>query len=106
MKNRIAEYTKEIHAVRLIEMFKLMEECEICHSCPASLYYRAGTRFIFEKKFNIHQNTLKTPECIVCKAFLDMPDDTEACPCDHFDTPEEAVEVTKVKLRKAGYDIT
>jgi len=99
---RAEQYTTHLHAIRLVEMLRLIDKAEIIWSCPASVAFGPCNKFLFEKEFNIHEDPVESPECQVCKAFLDVPIDTEACPCDHLGH-DEAMELTKKKLKEGGY---
>lgn len=99
---RAAQYTTHLHAVRLVEMLDLVKNDEIHWHCPASITFGAGKKFLFEEKFNISEDPIESPECQVCKTFVDIPIDTEACPCDHLGNAE-AIEITKKKLKEGGY---
>jgi hypothetical protein len=101
--NRTAEYTEAVHAERLAKFLTETDWEEVHYCCPASVDFQAGRRFIYEVRFDIHQDPVDTPECIVCKRFVGMPTDVEACPCDYFESSEEAIKITKQKLKEKGY---
>jgi hypothetical protein len=99
---RRKRYSREIHISRLVELLRTVKDDEISWHCPASIGFNAGKRFIFEDRFNIREDPVDSPECRTCKAFVGMPLDVEACPCDHLGY-SEAIELTKKLLKEEGY---
>jgi hypothetical protein len=103
MNKRRGQYTTHLHAIRLVEMFEMSKQEDLLWKCPASIGFNPGRKFLFEDKLNLAESPEESPECQVCKTFIGMPTHVEACPCDYFDSTEEAIRLTKIKLKEEGY---
>jgi len=95
------KYTEKVHANRLI---KMLEKPDPCGRCPGQKYYGPHTAFIKGAELD---PTVDHPHheyigCQVCNEFLDMKPAEYGCPCDALGQ-EEALELTRKKLKEKGY---
>ena len=87
-KEYLPEYTEQIHAKRLIEMF---ESTNVCNSCPATNgFVSLPTSYFWKNR-----------PCVVCRKFVDVLD-FSTCPCYFFGFPQ-VIKVTWLKLEEKGY---
>jgi hypothetical protein len=96
----MVKYTKEIHARRLIEM--LETEIRVCLRCPAGEDYRVMQGKYFTRAQYGYLTSIAIHTCDICKEFVGYKD-SQFCPCNYYNSPEETTKVSWIALEKKGY---
>jgi len=96
------EYTKDIHAARLIKMLeKRWPNGEL--GCPAAPRYNPEKRAAALWDYNYDEPRTPNP-CAVCQNFLRISlKCCDKCPCSRFKSCTEAAKQSWLRLEEEGY---